>query len=85
MTDMSQSLVQKLRYRATHRGMKELDYILGNALEMYLSQNHTESDLIALEKILDQEDMELWEKIRYDKDVFTFGKLIRHTASTHGE
>lgn len=49
---------KRLLYRSSHRGMKEMDVLLGGYASASL-QDMTEDDLMAFEQLLDENDNDL--------------------------
>ncbi|MEC7179723.1 MAG: succinate dehydrogenase assembly factor 2 [Pseudomonadota bacterium] len=57
---------KKLLYRASYRGTKEMDILLGNFVERSIN-NFTFQQLKALEKFLDFEDDTIFNFYKYNK------------------
>lgn len=50
---------RRMRYRAWHRGMQEMDIILGNFADAHL-ENYDEAELTRLETLMDEQDADLF-------------------------
>ncbi len=70
--------LRKLRYRAWHRGFREMDILMGNFADNYLD-SMTNSELQDFERILNLPDQDLYEwitsrrsvPIEYQSSLFT--------------
>ena len=49
------NLINKIIYRSTHRGTKEMDILLGNFTKKYINK-FDDNDLLEFDKILDYDD-----------------------------
>ena len=58
VTEIEQ-LKKKIIYRSNYRGTKEMDKLLGSFTQKYINQLNSE-DLTDLEKLLDNEDEDLY-------------------------
>lgn len=54
--------IKKLSYQSWHRGMRELDLILGGFADQYLS-TFSENELDEYQSILENNDLDLWDWI----------------------
>jgi len=60
------NLINQIIYRSTHRGTKEMDILLGNFVEKYISKLNI-NELSDLDKILNYDDEVLY-KWYFDKN-----------------
>ena len=65
MTNKLEIIKKKLIYRASYRGTKEMDILLSNFVDKYISE-FNEDLLIDLEKFLDFEDEIILNYYHYD-------------------
>ena len=66
MSEKLDFIKKKLLYRASYRGTKEMDILLGNFVERSIN-NFTFQQLKALEKFLDFEDDTIFNFYKYNK------------------
>ena len=59
MTDADEIRRKRLLFQSWHRGMKEMDLVLGNFAERYLAE-FTPAQLDTYESLLAEEDADLW-------------------------
>lgn len=59
MTDADEIRRKRLLFQSWHRGMKEMDLVLGNFAERYLAA-FTPAQLDTYESLLAEEDADLW-------------------------
>lgn len=62
MTDSDMARQRRLRYRAWHRGTKEMDLLLGTYADRHLAVM-TGADLDTFERLLDVPDNELFDQV----------------------
>lgn len=62
MDRYSKNRIKKLSYQSWHRGTRELDFILGNFADQYLS-TFCEQELDEYQSILEKNDLDLWDWI----------------------
>ncbi|MBY0462701.1 MAG: succinate dehydrogenase assembly factor 2 [Alphaproteobacteria bacterium] len=62
MSDYLKNKIKKLSYQSWHRGTRELDLVLGEFSDKYLS-TFSEKELDEYALILKENDLELWEWI----------------------
>jgi antitoxin CptB len=60
MTEATPVRVKRLKFRSWHRGTREADLVLGRFADRYLDEL-SESDLDAYERLLGEEDPDLWD------------------------
>jgi antitoxin CptB len=78
---------RRLRYRAWHRGTKEMDLMLGPFADAHLEVFDT-PELDRLEALMDEEDTDLlkWvmgqEPVPADADAVLLGMIIAHRLKT---
>lgn len=80
-TDMRK---RRLRFRAWHRGMRELDLLLGPFADDHLAAM-TERELVALERIMELPDPELYAVIsgRVEPPAALDRELVRRIGARH--
>lgn len=62
MNSIFKSRIKKLSYQSWHRGIRELDLILGQFSDKYLS-TFSEKELDEYQAILENNDLDLWDWI----------------------
>ena len=77
---------KKIIYKASHRGSKEMDILLGNFINKYI-ELFNENELIIFDSILDCDDDDIYQWMIGKKDVPTryenrvFSLLINNTQN----
>lgn len=77
---------KRLTYRATHRGTKEADRLMGGFAREYLAELN-EDELTEFERVLDESDVDLmnWltgkEDIPADRRIGIMDRLLNYTRS----
>ncbi len=80
------AIQKRLMYRATHRGTKEADRLMGGFAREYLAELN-EDELTEFERVLDESDVDLmnWltgkEDIPADRQIGIMDRLLNYTRS----
>ena len=80
------AIQKRLMYRATHRGTKEADRLMGGFAREYLAELN-EDELTEFERVLDESDVDLmnWltgkEDIPADRRIGIMDRLLNYTRS----
>ncbi len=80
------AIQKRLMYRATHRGTKEADRLMGGFAREYLAELN-EDELTEFERVLDESDVDLmnWltgkEDIPADRRIDIMDRLLNYTRS----
>ena len=85
MTDDMEMRRRRAAYRASHRGTKEMDFILGRYAEAHLA-GMTPTELDEFERLLAMPDPVItqWFSGGVDPEESTFGPLVSALRSFHG-
>jgi antitoxin CptB len=87
MTDADETRRKRLLFQSWHRGMKEMDLVLGRFGESHLAR-FTSAQLDTYEQLLEEDDADLWSWItgrapvpdEVQSDVWALLRDFRYTA-----